>query len=308
MIDNFTIKLYSQELAEKYLKSKGNYTQSSWIRKTENNDEKETIYPLKKKINNMELRVTEKNSVLGNSIHKYFNINNYGETQGNQNYNDFTFCSLLEAIEQLEIDFKGLNLNNGYLQSLEFGFNLLVDKEPKYYLNHNFLLFEHKAPAINKSTNAMNYRKFEHNNLAWKVYDKKTQYGLENNLLRIEIVLGSGELKKLGIYTLNDLKNRKNILLLYSKFLESFKGFTIVDNRFERKDLSSELISDLGNRLEPSYWKHKRGRNNLCRDKAKLKEMIKQNNLSTTEMYIAELIKAKFNELFYDCSIIKQVA
>ncbi len=308
MIDNFTIKLYSQQLAEKYLKSKGNYTQSSWIRKTENNDEKETIYPLKKKINNIELRVTERNSVLGNSLHKYFNINNYGETQGNQNYNDFTICSLLEAIEQLEVDFKGLNLNNGYLQSLEFGFNLLVDKEPKYYLNHNFLLFEHKAPTINKSTNAMNYRKFEHNNLAWKVYDKKTQYGLENNLLRIEIVLSSGELKKLGIYTLNDLKNRENILLLYSKFLESFKGFTIVDNRFERKDLSTELISDLGNRLEPSYWKQKRGKNNLYRDKAKLREMIEQNNLNTTGIYFIELIKAKFNELFYDCSIVNQVA
>ncbi|WP_126652795.1 hypothetical protein [Chryseobacterium aureum] len=308
MIDNFTIKLYSQELSEKYLKSTGNYTQSSWVWKGENDKEKETKYPLRKKVNNIELRVTEKNSVLGNSIHKYFNINNYGEKQGNQNYNDFAYCNLLEALEQLEQDFKGLNLNEGYLQSLEFGFNLLVDKEPKYYLNHNFLLFEHKAPAINKATNAMNYRKFEHGNIAWKVYDKKTQYGLENNLLRVEIVLGSRELKRLGIQTLHDLKNRENVLLLFSRFMESFKGFTIVDNRFNRKDLNPEFISDLGNRLEPSYWKNKRGKSNLVRDKMKLKEIIKQSNLSTTEIYFTELIRDKFNELFYDCDVVRQVA
>ncbi|KFF14438.1 hypothetical protein IW15_03100 [Chryseobacterium soli] len=308
MIDNFTIKFYSQELSEKYLKSTGNYTQSSWVWKGENDKEKETKYPLRKKVNNIELRVTEQNSVLGNSIHKYFNINMYGEEKGNHNHNDFSYCGILEALEQLKQDFKGLNLNEGYLQSLEFGFNLLVDKEPKYYLNHNFLLFEHKAPAINKATNAMNYRKFEHNNIAWKVYDKKTQYGLENNLLRVEIVLGSRELKRLGIQTLNDLKNRENILLLFSRFMEFFKGFTIVDNRFNRKDLSPEFVSDLGNRLEPSYWKNKRGKSNLVRDKMKLKEMIKQSNLNTTEIYFTELIRDKFNELFYDCDVVRQVA
>ena len=308
MIDNFTIKLYSQELSEKYLQSKGNYIQSSWVRKTERSDEKETIYPLKKKINNIELRVTEKNSVLGNSIHKYFNINKYGEEKGNHNYNDFSNCDMLGALVQLEKDFKGLNLREGYLQSLEFGFNLLVKREPKYYLDNNFLLFEHKAPVINKATKAMNYRKFEHSGIAWKVYDKKTQYGLVSNILRIELVLGSRELKKLGIYTLYDLRDKKSILLLYSRFMESFKGFTIVDSRFERKDLSNEFVSDLGNRLEPSYWKSKRGKSNLIRYKTKLGEMIELNNLNTTKMYFTELIKAKFIELFYDCGIFRQVA
>lgn len=306
MIDNFTIKLYSQELSEKYLKSTGNYTQSSWVWKGEN--EQETKYPLKKKVNNIELRVTEQNSVLGNSIHKYFNINMYGEEKGNHNYDDFSYCNMLEAMEQLEKDFKGLNLKEGYLQSLEFGFNLLVEREPKYYLDNNFLLFEHKAPVINKGTKAMNYRKFEHSGIAWKVYDKKTQYGLVSNILRIELVLGSRELKKLGIYTLYDLRDRKNILLLYSRFMESFKGFVIVDSRFERKDLSIEFVNDLGNRLESSYWKYKRGKSNLIRDKMKLKEMIEQDNLNTTELYFIELIKAKFSELFYDCSIVRQVA
>lgn len=308
MIDNLKIRLYSQKSAEDYIKSTGNYTQSSWVWKNEIDKEHEMKYPLKKKVNNIELRVTEKNSVLGNSIHKYFNINRYGAEDGNHNYNDFTFCHLLEALEQLKDDFKGLKLNDGYLQSLEFGFNLPVEKEPKHYLNHNFLLFEHKAPTINKTTNLMNYRKFEHNNIAWKVYDKKTQYGLKNNLLRVEIVLGSIELKKLGIHTIKDLKNRKNILILFSKFLDSFKGFTIVDDRFSRLDLSQEFINDLGNRLEPSYWRQKRGKNNLYRDKLKLKEIIEQNNLNTTELYFSELIKAKFSELFYDCGFVRQVA
>lgn len=308
MIDNFKIKLHFQELTERYIKSTGNYTQPLYVWRSKSDKEQETKYPLKKKVNNMELKVTEKNSVLGNSIHKYFNINKYGEEKGNHNHNDFSYSDFVEALEQLEHNFKGLNLKEGYLQSLEFGFNLLVEKAPKYYLDNNFLLFEHKAPTINKGTNSMNYRKFEHSGIAWKVYDKKTQYGLNSNILRIELVFGSRELKKLGIYTLQDLKNRKNILLLYSRFMESFKGFTIVDSRFNRKDLSKDFINDLGNRLEPSYWKYKKGKSNLVRDKVKLREMIEQNNLNTIELYFTELIKAKFNELFYDCGIFRQAA
>ncbi|WBX96041.1 hypothetical protein [Chryseobacterium gambrini] len=303
MIDNFKLKFSSQKLTESYIKSSGNYIHSSWVWRDDN--EKENKYPLKKKVNNLELKVTEKQSELGNSLHKYFNINKFGEEYGNHNYNDFSYCNILEALQKLEHDFKGLNMNDAHLQSLEFGFNLIVDKEPKYYLDNNFLLYENKAPTINKATNAMNYRKFEHSNLAWKIYDKKTQYGLSFNLLRVELVLGSIELKKLGIYTINDLKNRESILLLYSRFIEAFKGFTIVDNRFERGDLNSTFINDLGNRLEPSYWKQKRGKNNIYRDKIKLKEMIKQNNLNKTEIYFSLLTRNKFNELFYNCDTIK---
>ncbi|WP_407534873.1 hypothetical protein [Elizabethkingia miricola] len=303
MIDNFKIRFDSHELTEKYLKATGNYTQSFWVGK--NDDEKN--YPLKKKINNIELRVSAKQSFLGNSLHKYYNIHEFKES-GEHNYNDFSYCDVLSALEKLNQDFRGLDLNGGYLQCLEFGFNLLVNKEPKFYLDNNFLLFEHKAPTINKGTNAMNYKKFEHNNLAWKVYDKKTQYGLKRNIIRVEIVFGSRELKKLGIFTLNDLKKRENILLLYSRYIEAFKGFTITDSRFCRKDLSPEFICDLGNRLEPSYWKNKRGKNNLNRDKTKLMQMINEKNLNTTEIYFKKLIDAKFIELFYYSNCLSQVA
>ncbi|MDE5448562.1 hypothetical protein BAX94_11365 [Elizabethkingia meningoseptica] len=303
MIDNFKIRLDSHELTEKYLKTTGNYTQSFWVGK--NDDAKN--YPLKKKVSNIELKVSAKQSILGNSLHKYYNILEFKES-GEHNYNDFSYCNVLLALEKLNQDFRGLDLNRGYLQSLEFGFNLLVNKEPKYYLDNNFLLFEYKAPTINKGTNAMNYRKFEHNNIAWKVYDKKSQYGLNKNIIRIEIVYGSGELKKLGIQTINDVKRRENILLLYSRYLESFKGFTIVDSRFSRKDLSSEFICDLGNRLEPSYWKYKKGKNNINRDKTKLKQMIKESHLNTTEIYFRKLIHDKFTELFYYSDCFQQVA
>lgn len=74
---------------------------------------------------------------------------------------------MFEAIEDLEQDFKSLNLNEGYLQSLEFGFNLLVDKTPKYYLDSNFLLYKHKAPMINKSTNVWYINKLE--TLLWNL-------------------------------------------------------------------------------------------------------------------------------------------
>lgn len=209
MIDNIKIRFNSKEASENYLKSTGKYIQPYFF-----GENKNEIYPIKKKLGNIELRITEQNSVLSNSIHKFYNIKKYGDTLGSHNYNDFSYSNLLESLEYLEKDFSGLNLNDGYLQSLEFGFNLQVDKEPKYYIDNNFLLYQHKAAAINKSTNAMHYKKFEHNNIAYKIYDKKTQYGLLNNILRVEIVLGSSELKTLGIDSLNKLKDRQKILLL----------------------------------------------------------------------------------------------
>lgn len=304
MIDNLKIRLNSQKMTEEYIKSTGDYTQSFWIGRNDT----ENKYPLKKKVDNLELRVTEQNAVLSNSLHKYYNINKYGQEQGNHNYNHFPYKSMIESLDKMEEGFKGLNLNDGYLQSLEFGFNLLVQNSPKYYLENNFLLFEHKAPVINKGTNAMIYKKFEHGNLAWKVYDKGTQYGLKNNVLRIEIVLGSIELRKLGIYTLKDLRIEGKLLLLFSRFMESFKGFTIVDSRFERDDLPKTFVCDLGNRLEPSYWSQKRGKNNLFRDKKELINMIEKYNLNTTELYFKGLIKSNFAKLLFDCLLLSEVA
>ena len=304
MIDNLKIRLNSQKKAEEYIKSTGNYTQSFWIGRNDT----ENKYPLKKKVDNLELRVTKQNSVLSNSLHKYYNINKYGQEQGNHNYNNFPYKSMIESLDKMEEGFKGLNLNDGYLQSLEFGFNLLVQNPPRYYLENNFLLFEHKAPVINKGTNAMIYKKFEHGNLAWKVYDKGTQYGLKNNVLRIEIVLGSIELRKLGINTLKDLRSHDNLSLLYSRFMESFKGFTIVDSRFQRDDLPEVFVCDLGNRLEPSYWSQKRGKNNLFRDKKELIDMIEKNNLNTTELYFKGLIENNFVKLLFDCLLLSEIA
>ena len=137
MIDNLKIRLNSQKKAEEYIKSTGNYTQSFWIGRNDT----ENKYPLKKKVDNLELRVTKQNSVLSNSLHKYYNINKYGQEQGNHNYNNFPYKSMIESLDKMEEGFKGLNLNDGYLQSLEFGFNLLVQNPPRYYLENNFLLF-----------------------------------------------------------------------------------------------------------------------------------------------------------------------
>ena len=73
MIDNLKIRLNSQKKTEEYIKSTGDYTQSFWIGRNDT----ENKYPLKKKVDNLELRVTEQNSVLSNSLHKYYNINKY---------------------------------------------------------------------------------------------------------------------------------------------------------------------------------------------------------------------------------------
>ncbi|UQB69452.1 hypothetical protein [Epilithonimonas zeae] len=294
MIDNIDYKLNCKDCALEYITQTGGYIQSNWVLP----DGSIKIYPIKKKDKNVEIKVTENKAMISNSLHKYFNIYRYGQ-YGEHNYNDFNFFDVQESLDLLQNSFLNLDLNDGMISSLEFGFNLITEKPPKYYLDYNFLLYKHKAPVINKGTNSMNYKKFEHCNIAFKVYDKKTQYSLSQNVLRIEIVFKSRELQKLGISYLSDLRKRESFIILFDNFMRHFEGFTIVDNRYENQDFEKKFIDDLGNRLEPSYWKIHRGKTNINRLKNRLRDIIVENKLNNTELYFEKLIKDKFQELFY---------
>lgn len=56
--------------------------------------------------NNIQLKVKRNSIEVKNSLHKFFNLLN---DKGNQNYNDFSYTNLVEAIETLARNIKGLN-------------------------------------------------------------------------------------------------------------------------------------------------------------------------------------------------------
>lgn len=101
----------------------------------------------------------------------------------------------------------------------------------------------------------------------------------------IEIVMKSNHLKSLGIVCFSDLFNPHNIDALYSYFCERFKGFQLVDNRFDRKEISQNIIDKIGNILEPSYWEIHKGKPNLDRKKKELDRLLTNYDLLKTNLF-----------------------
>ena len=311
MIDNITLQFNNKKLVEDwYLANKYKFPVEQ-KRSIETKEYHKITYPIVLKIENMELRITEKQAILRGSIHKYFNQLKYRDlttrdTENrdydyltDNNFNDFYFLENIIILEELIDFFDGLDLNDAKITSLEFGFNLEVEKNPTTYLDFNFLLYEYKPPFKNYDTSNMRFTKFLHNKFMFKVYDKKRQKQLPENILRIEIVLKQIHLEEIGILNFNNLLIENNFKKLYQLFQEKFNNFILIDNRHEEKSLASKMRVVIGNHLEPSYWKHRKGKPNLNRYKKRFQEIVKNEGLLKTKKYFQNLLHSKFEHLFY---------
>ena len=311
MIDNISLQFNDKKVVEDwYLANKEKFpiTQK---RSLETKESQIITYPIVSKRENLELRITEKQAILQGSIHKYYNYLKYRDftardTENREydylidsNYNDFYLLENIIALEELKDFFDGLDLSETKITSLEFGFNLEVEKNPTTYLDFNFLLYEYKPPFKNYDTYNMRFTKFLHNKFMFKVYDKKRQKQLYKNILRVEIVLKQIHLKEIGILNFNDLLNENNFEKLYQLFQEKFNNFILIDNRHEEKSLVSKMRIIIGDYLEPSYWRHRKGKPNLNRYKKRFQEIVKNEDLLKTKQYFQNLLHSKFEELFF---------
>lgn len=271
-----------------------------------------TTYPIITKTENLILKVTDKMAVLEGSIHKYYNYlqyndlsrrnkeddNDYKYLQDN-NYSDFYHVQNLHALEMIKEFFAGLDLNNATITELEFGFNINVEKDPDYYIDYNFLLYDYKAPIHNYHNNDTCYAKFSHSKFGFKVYSKKKQKSLRNNIMRVEIVLKCHHLKELGINQFDDLFSHGCVEKLYAFFCEKMDSFILTDNRHVREDLAESIKHEIGNYLEPSFWRNLKGKHNLNRIKQKFQKLLADNNMLQTKSYFKNLLDRKYEQLFH---------
>lgn len=270
-----------------------------------------TTYPIITKTENLILKVTEKMAILEGSIHKYYNYLQYNDLSNrnkrndndykhllDNNYNDFYHVQNLQALEMIKEFFSGLDLNNATITELEFGFNITVEKDPDYYIDYNFLLYDYKAPIHNYHNTDTCYAKFSHSKFGFKVYSKKKQKSLRNNIMRVEIVLKSHHLKELGINQFDDLYSHGCIEKLYAFFCEKMDSFILTDNRHQRQDLEENVKHEIGNYLEPSFWRNLTGKSNLNRIKQKFQKLLADNNMLQTKAYFKNLLDRKYEQLF----------
>ncbi len=103
-------------------------------------------YPKRGNDLNLNVNITQNQATILGSIHKY---NNIKEDRGNQNYNDFSFCQIVEVIRELEEKYQIKNEKDTSITNLEFGFNLVVEKDPKLIIDSNLLMNNYKSPNKN---------------------------------------------------------------------------------------------------------------------------------------------------------------
>lgn len=298
MNDNIKIHFNNVKEFEKMIKQSRNFEVTMKSEEIINDTPNASIYPMKGRIGNFIYKIHKSSAYLENSIHKYYNLINLGEET---NYNDFTFCQLTQALEDLRNEIPDYDFAKTRITKLEYGFNLKINKSASELINKNILLYRFKPHNIFEGRKGYTMKKFKSGSHTIKIYDKKAESNLDYELLRCELVLNTRELKKLKIDSFLDLYDPIKQLEIFNFFRSCYSKLLVVDNRFTA-GLSDEQIDSLGNKLEPTYYlRDDVSSKTIYRQKKKLEDYIKTQKLDKTKNYLMKMIDNKFNELFKDC-------
>ena len=309
MIDYIRTKLVDKyKMENKLIKEKRRYNVEG--KYSYSNDEK--IYPIRSRIENLYINLTEKGGYIENSIHKYFNNLVSNE---NQNFNDFYFCDILYALDVLEdeIDYP---LEDTILTNLEFGFNIEMDICPTKFLENHVLMHNLKSPCYHpKNDRNMKIKKFTYTEYEIKMYNKTLDHSRfkafkerlkETNILRIEIKYKSKkQLNKLGIFNLSDLKNPKSYIALIHDFLEKYDDLLIIDSYKGNSFMNKKDSLFITHATHPNYWIDLRDNmhsNTVTNQKNKLKKLVNKHGLDSWKKQFKRDVLRKFNQLMtLDC-------
>lgn len=195
-------------------------------------------YPKKGKWQNLNIQISESQSYVAGSLHKFFNMIMFEE---NQNYDDFTLRRLETSLNLLQ---PVLGNDLGEVTMIEMGFNIVVPESPSNYIKHRFLLFDFKPDtAIENFGGKGLLKEYKKTDYCWKIYDKTLQYNTESNVLRIELrITGKRVLTRLNIFKPEDLLKVDVLQNTFNFFINLFDNFLIVDNCYQEKLSHSEMI------------------------------------------------------------------
>jgi hypothetical protein len=261
-------------------------------------------YPKRGNDLNLSVNITQNQATLLGSIHKY---NNIKEDRGNQNYNDFSFCQIVEVIRELEEKYQIKNEKDTSITNLEFGFNLVVEKDPKLIIDSNLLMNNYKSPNKNlKFLGRGDYKEFQLTDYRIKIYNKSKQFKLDSKVLRVEIKITNKRLlQKLDIFSLEDLLDYKVYRRLFKLFMEKFEQLMIVDE-FDATLIPENYYNRLIKYTNPNYWISIKGKHSpkvIARLKNDFKCLLHKHDLLKNKIELREKLNSKFEELLNsDCT------
>jgi hypothetical protein len=253
----------------------------------------EIKHPYRTKLGSMDIGVSKRSGYVKNSLHK---LSNYRETSEEHNYNDFCYSKLCS-----EVDYLGKNIidaSKTRLTQLEFGLNIEINKSPETLVRRNFFMHKYKGGSANNYQGKGELKLFSLDNFLIKVYDKGKQFELVNNVLRFEIkFIKAAEFQKIGIFNIEDLKDKNNLRKLFIYLIKRFDEMTIVDDFDENSISDINDYNKLGRYTNPTFWTEEiKGvhQNKRARYRNEFEKILSKNNLLKTKAYLRALICEKF--------------
>lgn len=271
-----------------------------------------TTYPMRTKLHNLQVNITNSGGYISNSLHKYYN-----QKKGSalQNADDFNYNNLCECLDLLQADLEGYDLSNTRLTKLEFGFNIDLEYSPSKFIQENVLLYKLKSSCYDpKNKPEMCIKKFEYDQYTVKIYDKSLQFGLNGrskNILRFEICYTSKrQFNDFGIFNLNDLRKRDALKLMFKDLLKKYDELLIIDSYKGTVEMEKSDNQKLIKYTNPSTWidyTKNASPNTKSRHFKKFKQLITDNDLDDWQHGLRELLIEKFIELMGGQGEIRQM-
>lgn len=188
--------------------------------------------------------------IITGSLHKYY--------QNNTNWQRFTARDVKQAIKKLCFELH-LDPTRCKLQNLEFGLNLPVAFDPKYFINSNLLMYsvaQFMPYPVDKNGISIGCVA-QLSQYSVKVYNKGQQYNISRHIIRIELKYKKMQrLEPLGIVMLSDLMENSNLKKLADRITQAWEKVLCIEDSINLLVLpipeSQKKLLQLGNLS--SFW------------------------------------------------------
>lgn len=231
---------------------------------------------------------------ISGSLHKYWNEMNQ---RGSQNYNDFRYPDLVEAVRSLTETFD-LRPDYCLIQNIEFGVNITppipVNEILKAAINHRLKPFTTEYGATKR------FRECEHQRYIIKLYNKGLQFDQPGQILRFELkVLKMIELEKYGIGSVADILDIEKLDRLGRELTDNFREILFFGIDIQLDQLSNRDRITLSEGRAPQYWEElkKRDKNIYGKRRERFIELVKRHTTFDISENISDLIMKKWIDL-----------
>ncbi|MEO8255283.1 MAG: hypothetical protein ABI554_12955 [Flavobacterium sp.] len=237
------------------------------------------------------------------SIHKMWNSRNgilapnYNKNKPYKGFNgnQFSLKDIIDIRTHLEKLFD-CTASQMDFKNIEFGVNTTVVFNPTIFLKgllyHEGIKFEFQYKD--------NYSQAEHERYILKIYNKSSQYGMNGNVLRIELkFVRMEDLKPLGIKTFADI-NSSTLEQAKDLLLKKFDEVVYYDYTIKKKKLSERNLELLKNYANPRYWIEDLKPNRRDRPKKELYRLILEYSINLHQQIKTKIIEkcVMINRLF----------